>query len=91
MDGDGHRDIWNSVPDALATAANLLRKNGWQGGKTSKVGEVPLPGRQGSSQRLGCRAMKWQSTGDVNGKPLKSGSDSAELKAPDAAAAAWPS
>lgn len=27
-DGNGRRDIWDSVPDALATAANLLRKNG---------------------------------------------------------------
>src|SRR5690606_40414091 len=26
-DGNGHRDIWKSVPDALATAANLLAKN----------------------------------------------------------------
>ena len=34
MDGDGQRDIWNSIPDALATAANLLKKNGWQTGKT---------------------------------------------------------
>jgi membrane-bound lytic murein transglycosylase B len=33
MDGDGRRDIWNSVPDALASSANLLRKNGWQSGK----------------------------------------------------------
>jgi membrane-bound lytic murein transglycosylase B len=32
MDGDGRRDIWNSVPDALASSANLLRRNGWQGG-----------------------------------------------------------
>ncbi|MFH0783808.1 MAG: lytic murein transglycosylase [Pseudomonadota bacterium] len=32
MDGDGRRDIWNSVPDALATAANLLKSNGWQKG-----------------------------------------------------------
>ena len=33
MDGDGRRDIWSSVPDALATAANLLHKNGWQPGR----------------------------------------------------------
>ncbi len=33
-DGNGHRDIWNSVPDALATSANLLMKNGWDTGKT---------------------------------------------------------
>ncbi len=42
MDGDGKRDIWNSVPDALATAANLLRKNGWKTGKTWGY-EVSLP------------------------------------------------
>ncbi|MCI5166627.1 MAG: lytic murein transglycosylase [Candidatus Electrothrix sp. GM3_4] len=34
MDKDGRRDIWNTVPDALATAANLLHKNGWQTGKS---------------------------------------------------------
>lgn len=34
MDGDGRRDIWNSIPDALATAANLLRKNKWRTGKS---------------------------------------------------------
>lgn len=33
FDGDGHRDIWHSVPDALATAANLLKKNGWRSGE----------------------------------------------------------
>lgn len=32
MDGNGRRDIWNSIPDALATAANLLKSNGWQKG-----------------------------------------------------------
>lgn len=30
FDGDGHRDIWNSVPDALASIANYLSKRGWQ-------------------------------------------------------------
>ena len=29
-DGDGRRDIWGSAPDALASAANLLAKNGWR-------------------------------------------------------------
>lgn len=42
MDGNGKRDIWNSIPDALATAANLLRKNGWQKGKTWGY-EVVMP------------------------------------------------
>jgi membrane-bound lytic murein transglycosylase B len=30
--GDGKRDIWNSVPDALASTANYLRQQGWQAG-----------------------------------------------------------
>ncbi|WP_446008177.1 lytic murein transglycosylase [Candidatus Electrothrix sp.] len=42
MDKDGQRDIWNSVPDALATAANLLHKNGWQTGKAWGY-EVQVP------------------------------------------------
>ena len=32
-DGDGKRDIWHSVPDALASAAQLLKKNGWRSGE----------------------------------------------------------
>ncbi len=42
MDQDGARDIWNSVPDALATAANLLKENGWRSGETWGY-EVKLP------------------------------------------------
>ena len=34
VDGNGRKDIWNSVPDALGTAANLLRRNGWRSGQT---------------------------------------------------------
>jgi len=32
FDGDGRRDIWNSVPDALASAARQLVNKGWQPG-----------------------------------------------------------
>jgi len=32
FDGDGRRDIWNSVPDALASAAKQLADKGWQRG-----------------------------------------------------------
>ena len=34
FDGDGRRDIWLSVPDALASAARQLVDKGWQRGKT---------------------------------------------------------
>jgi lytic murein transglycosylase len=33
FDGDGRRDIWNSVPDALASAAKQLANKGWQRGR----------------------------------------------------------
>jgi membrane-bound lytic murein transglycosylase B len=33
-DGDGRKDIWASVPDALASAAHFLRRSGWRSGET---------------------------------------------------------
>jgi membrane-bound lytic murein transglycosylase B len=42
--GDGRRDIWNSIEDALASTANYLAHSGWQRGL--KWGyEVELPAR----------------------------------------------
>ncbi|MGE4314363.1 MAG: lytic transglycosylase domain-containing protein [Pseudobdellovibrionaceae bacterium] len=29
---DGHKDIWTTLPDVFASAANYLHKNGWQNG-----------------------------------------------------------
>ena len=34
FDGDGRKDIWNSKTDALASAANALKVNGWNAGMT---------------------------------------------------------
>jgi len=31
-DGDGRRDIWNSVPDVLASIGHFLKARGWVGG-----------------------------------------------------------
>ena len=33
FDGDKRRDIWGSVPDALASIANYLKQHGWQSGR----------------------------------------------------------
>lgn len=33
FDGDGRKDIWNSVPDTLASIANYLRQSGWVPGR----------------------------------------------------------
>ena len=41
-DGDGKRDVWNSPADALASAANYLKKSGWHAGDAWGE-EVQLP------------------------------------------------
>lgn len=33
-DGDGRRDIWGTLPDVFASAANYLASNGWKGDQT---------------------------------------------------------
>jgi lytic murein transglycosylase len=50
FDGDGKKDIWNSVPDALASAAQQLVGKGWQRG-THWAYEVRAP--QGIDCTLG--------------------------------------
>jgi len=82
IDGNGRRDIWNSVPDALATAANLLKKNGWQSGKSWGY-EVVLPGGKLPAGTLSL--SKWEELGvtRTNGRAFKNGADKATLKVPD--------
>jgi len=83
MDRDGRRDIWNSIPDALATAANLLKSNGWRPGETWGY-EVTLPA--GRKFPAGSMSLsKWASIGvaRANGKGFPRASDNAELKVPD--------
>ncbi len=48
FDKDGRKDIWGTIPDALASTANYLNKNGWQN-DFSWGYEVDLP------QNFDCR------------------------------------
>ncbi|NLC22845.1 MAG: lytic murein transglycosylase [Halomonadaceae bacterium] len=41
-DDDGRRDIWQSIPDVMASTANYLAKAGWRAGQPWGV-EVSLP------------------------------------------------
>lgn len=80
LDGNGRRDIWNSIPDALGSAANLLRQNGWRPGHAWGY-EVVLPaGRKFPGGRMSL--AKWQSIGVVraNGQAYPRPNDQAELK-----------
>ncbi|MEJ8309264.1 lytic murein transglycosylase [Agrobacterium larrymoorei] len=80
-DGNGKRDIWHSVPDALATAANLLAKNGWEPGRTwGYETAVPAGGARYADQTK--TLAEWQRLGfsRPNGKGFQRGSDRATLK-----------
>jgi membrane-bound lytic murein transglycosylase B len=73
-DGDGKRDIWNSLPDTFATAANYLSSIGWHGDETWGR-EVRLP--EGFDYELASSSVskplaEWAKLGvrQVNGKPL---------------------
>lgn len=74
FDGDGRRDIWNSVPDALASVGNSLRSQGWDG-KQPWAYEVTLPKKfdctlQGPNEALPIR--EWIDLGvrRVRGRPF---------------------
>ena len=81
--GDGKVDIWTNVPDALATAANLLKRNGWKPGQTWGY-EVRSP--RGGLARVGeTRTLRqWAKLGFVraNGADFARPGQKAVLKAP---------
>ena len=54
--GDGTRDIWNSVPDALASTARYLKVSGWQKGVPWGE-EVKIP-RNFNTRRAGIKKRK---------------------------------
>ncbi|WJH40794.1 lytic murein transglycosylase [Aliirhizobium terrae] len=80
-DGNGKRDIWHSIPDALATSANLLAKNGWTTGKTWGY-EAVLPAGAAKYEGQTKTLAQWAALGFArpNGKGFPRGSDRAELK-----------
>ena len=82
-DGNGKRDIWHSIPDALATSANLLKKNGWRPGRTWGY-EVVLPANAGKYEGRTKTLAEWRSLGfeRPSGADFKHSKDRAELKMP---------
>ncbi|MDR5866590.1 lytic murein transglycosylase [Halomonas koreensis] len=73
-DGDGHRDIWGSVPDALASIGRYLAEAGWRRGEPWGQ-EVVLPAGfdHGQAEPAVRRsAAEWAARGvrGVEGRPL---------------------
>jgi lytic murein transglycosylase len=84
FDGDGKRDLVNSIPDALASTANYLRDAGWKRGAPWGF-EVRLPKKyEGPSGRRTRRSLaEWHALGirRVDGRAVK-GDESAALLLP---------
>ncbi|MDX5297672.1 MAG: lytic murein transglycosylase, partial [Gammaproteobacteria bacterium] len=86
FDGDGRRDLMDSIPDALASTAHYLQKSGWQSGQPWGY-EVRLP--QGFDVSQAGRKKKqpithWirQGVVRVDGSPLAASPASAAILVP---------
>ena len=84
--GDGRRDIWTSIPDALASTAAYLKKHGWKTGKTWGY-EVALPARFDYHLADGDKTLtlgEWRKYGitRANGRAFPRPSDKAVLVLP---------
>ena len=84
--GDGTRDIWRAISDALASTANFLKEKGWNSGETWGY-EVVLPNSfdygfaDGQTQRT---LAEWAKLGieRPGGRPFPRPSDPARLIVP---------
>jgi lytic murein transglycosylase len=85
-DGDGRRDVVESVPDLIASTANFFKREGWTGGQTWGY-EVVIP--KGFDFLLADRSRlmtmrEWERAGirRAGGKPFPRASDRAFLLVP---------
>jgi len=73
-DGDGKIDLWNSVPDALTSAANFLQSLGWHAqerwGREVRLADNFPYEQAGLGNRKSLR--EWQNLGvtQISGRPL---------------------
>jgi lytic murein transglycosylase len=86
FDGDGKRDLKGSIPDVLASTANLLRKHGWQPGQpwlqeVKVPAELPWEEADIAIKHPRKQWAKWGVTA-VSGKPLKADGFGASLLLP---------
>ncbi|MDO5288231.1 MAG: lytic murein transglycosylase [Pseudomonadota bacterium] len=86
FDGDGRRDIVNSVPDALASTAKFLQNAGWRAGQPWGF-EVRLPAgydTSGASRKAKRPMAAWRADGLTlpDGSPLPDSLPSAGLLLP---------
>ncbi len=86
FDGDGLRDLVGSVPDALASTANYLKRAGWKSGERWGF-EVRVPSNLDTSLagRTQARTLQdWKARGltRIDGSPLPASANKAALLLP---------
>ena len=75
-DGDGKRDIWNTLPDVFASIANYLSKSGWNDkytwGRPVKLAAAGNTPARGGGLKVVKSLPEWQSLGvrRENGRSL---------------------
>lgn len=84
FDGDGRRDLVDSIADALASTANYLERAGWRSGQVWGI-EVQLPEgfRPAGGRKATAPVSNWQARGlrRVDGSTLVDASTPAERSA----------
>ena len=85
-DGDGRINLWRSVPDALASAANLLARQGWKSGQPWGY-EVRLPADfayEDADTATQKPSREWRARGvrTANGDPVPASDESAAIYLP---------
>ncbi len=86
FDGDGRRDLVSSIPDALASTANYLKRSGWRSGEAWGY-EVRIPANLDASLagRKNKRTLAdWKTRGitRIDGTPLPASDTKAALLLP---------
>lgn len=82
FDGDGRRNIWGSEADALASAANLLARAGWERGRPV-VEQVELPDQfdyDAWSERTRRSVSDWSARGIIATDGQFDGADDLEAR-----------
>ncbi len=86
-DGDGRRDIWQSLPDVFASMANFLRAAGWQPGWRwgRELAPVPPAAAAHAGLERHLPLTRWRELGlrRHDGSPLPAASLEASLVLPD--------
>jgi len=74
FDGDGKRDLWGSLPDVFGSAANYLKRSGWDGtltwGREVKLPSGFEPDLSGLDRKKPLAEWKKLGLRKADGKPL---------------------